>query len=425
MKPQVINQKHHSSRLCGNQMCLGCNVCGTESTGKCNNSLIVVAQKNRTVAMSSFLNGSDSVIRRLIWIKELCSSQVPSEFIGFQVKQIVFEPLQYYKMVIGIDLKSEFDSCLPQEHLTTSFAELSLLDSPLDTSSLRISTCEGHLMFRCNLYSFFSLTVFTVSRYDFSSIVMESLTEHHWNRLKELNYFFKILKKFSQVSHQMTKVDCKPEEGDNCKFVCELFMIVNNSIKIMTMATESLSFFSDLSIEDQLIVLKESFCSLLCLHLVHGYNEEIQSYVYSALDGRVSLCLHKDRLRIQSNKRFSKELAEFYDSFQDNFYAFLRKDYFVICILSVLCILQDKPGVSCSEIFGRERRFYFEILDSYIRAKITSNEWPLDGDSIWVHIQSVLKQLERHSFIYIKFLNQTVFQNKPIVMDVQETKLHT
>ena len=375
--------------------------------------------------MSSFLKGSDSLIRRLIWIKELCSSQIPSDLIGFQVKQIVLEPLKYYKMVIGIDLKSELDSCLPQEHLTTSFAELSLLDPPLDTSSLYISTREGHLMFGCNLYPFFSLTVFTVSRCDFSSIVMESLTEYHWNRLKKLNYFFKILKKFSQVSHQITKVDCKPEGGENSKFMCELFMIRNNSIKIMTMATESLSFFPDLSIEDQLIVLKESFCSLHCLHLVHGYNEEIQSYVYSALGGTLSLCIHKDRLRIQSNTKISKELAEFYDLFLDNFYAFLRKDYFVICILSVLCILQDKPGLSCSEIFEKEARFYFEILDSYIKAKVVSNEWPLDRDFIWIHIQWVLKQLVEHSFIYTKFLGQTVLQNKPIVMDVQETKLQT
>ena len=424
MNPQVINQKYNSSRLCGNQMCSGCNVCDTESTAKCNNSLIAVAQNNRTVEMSSFLKGSDSLIRRLIWIKELCSSQVSSEFIGFQVKQIVLEPLQYYKMVIGIDLKSKLDSCLPQEHLTTSFSDLSLLDS-LDTSSLCISTREGYVRFQCNSYPFFSLTVFTVSRCDFSSIVMESLTEYHWNRLKGLNYFFKILKKFSQVSHQITKVDCKAEEEKNYKFMCELFMMMNNSIKIMTMATESLSFFPDLSIEDQLIVLKESFCSLHCLHLVHVYNEEIESYVYSAVGGRLSLCVHKDRLRIQSNKIFSKELAEFYDSFQDNFYAFLRKDYFVICILSVLCILQDKPGLSCSEIFEKEARFYFEILDSYIKAKITSNEWPLDRDFIWVHIQWVLKELVRHSFIYTKFLSQTVLQNKPIVMDVQETKLET
>ena len=137
------------------------------------------------------------------------------------------------------------------------------------------------------------------------------------------------------------------------------------------------------------------------------------------------MCVHKDRLRIQSNKIFSKELAEFYDSFQDNFYAFLRKDYFVICILSVLCILQDKPGLSCSETFERERRFYYDILDSYIKGKVTRNEWPLDRDSIWIHIHWVSKELERHSFIYTKFLSETVLQNKAIVTDIQEAKPQT
>ena len=423
IKPQVINGKCHSSHLYGNQTCLECNVYDAEPTGKSDENFIVAAQNNRTVQMSSLLNDSDFLLRRLIWIKELCSSQVPSDLVGFEVKEIVFEVFHYYKMEIGIDRKSELDFCLPQEHLTTSFSELSLLDSQLDTSSFCISIREGYIRFHCTLYPFFSLTVFTVSRCVCSSIVMESLTEHHWNRLKGLNNFFKILNEFSQVSHQISKV--KPEEEKNYKFKCELFMMMNNGIKLMTKATESLSFFADLSIEDQLIVLKESFCSLFCLHLVHAYNEEIQSYVYSAVGGRLSLCVHKDRLRIHSTNKYSKELAQFYDSFLDQFYGFLRKDYFVICILSVLCILQDKPGLSCSETFEEERRFYYEILDSYIKAKVTSNEWLLDRDSIWVHIHWVAKELLRHSIIYTKFLGQTVLQNKATVTDVQEAKTQT
>ena len=421
MKPEVVNEKHHSSRLCGNQMCSGCIVCDMETTGKYDDNFIVVAQNNRTAEMTSLLNDNDFLIRRLIWIKELCSSQVPSDLVGFEVKEVIFEVFHYYKMVIGIDMESELDSCLPQEHLTTSFTALSLLD-PLDSSWLCISTREGYMRFYCSLDASLSVTVFTVSRCVCSSVVMESLTEYHWNRLKELNYFFKILNEFSLVSHQVRKAKAGEK---NCKFVCELFMMMNNGIKLMTMATESLSFFADLSIEDQLIVLKESFCSLMCLHVVHAYNEEIQSYVYLAAGGRLSLCVHKDRLRIHSINQYSKELSQFYDSFLDNFYVFLRKDYFVICMLSVLCILQDKPGLSCSETFERERRFYYDILDSYIKGKVTRNEWPLDRDSIWIHIHWVSKELERHSFIYTKFLSETVLQNKAIVTDIQEAKPQT
>ena len=206
----------------------------------------------------------------------------------------------------------------------------------------------------------------------------------------------------------MTKMDCKARGTKNFKFQCELFMMMNNGIKLMTMATESLSFFADLSIEDQFIVLKESFCSLFCLHLIHTYDKEIESSVFSAVGGRLSFCIHRDILRRYSSAEYSEELSQFYESFQDNLYEFLRKDYFVICLLSILCILQDKPGLSCSERFDKESRMYFEILDSYIKAKTTTNEWPVDRDAIWTNIHWVLKELLRYSSIYTKFLGQTV-----------------
>ena len=106
-------------------------------------------------------------------------------------------------------------------------------------------------------------------------------------------------------------------------------------------------------------------------------------------------------------ENFAAELDKFNNSFVDKFYGFLRKDYFVISILSLLCIVQDIPGLTCSARLNQERKIYCEVFAAYIKAKILSSDWILDQDDIWNHVHGIFSDLSRYISIFKQYQRES------------------
>ena len=341
----------------------------------------------------------------ILWIKLNRSAVKPPFLSKFCVGDTLFEPWKIYKIVLEMSYEAEnsLSTNVDEYFVTTEFPDLLNLLTP-DLLTLCLETRDCEIIFQRDPHPIFNVTV-SSSANDYTSIViMESLTEEHWLRIQEIVSVSRILCRFLMVNHETY--------GTGNKRSCLLFAKVGNACKIISRAIESLSFFRELCIEDQFIVLKESFCLVDCLHVAHTYDEELDSFVFSALDRNLSFCIRREGLQTYLTHDFAMELDEFNNSFVEKFYGFLRKDYFVICILSLLCIVQDKPGLTCSDLFDQERKIYCEIFDAYIKAKILSSEWTLDPDDIWTHVHSIFSDLSRYMSIFKQYQRESERMNR-------------
>lgn len=357
---------------------------------------------------------STSVRKPILWVKELDSSPMLPELQKFQVINSEFMACDSFKISLEISLDPESDAdfkllqsiCTP----TKKQQEVTLFPVP-DTSSLYLETKDCRILFYREPPWIFNLHGLFVSRNEFSNIIMQSLTEDHWFRFKQIIEFARILYQCTSVEHALSFSPSSPdfmfdERNHLARYTCLLFTSVERECNVISKAIESLDFFSQLSIEDQIILLKDSFIPIDCLVFTHTYDEEIESYVFSALNGMLSFCSHRERLTMYPENQRSKGLNFFLNSFIDKFLDFLRKDYFVISVLSIICILEEKPGITCTAFLENERRLYWEILDAYINANVIAYKWPLEPETICQNIHEILRELARYANMFKQVLKE-------------------
>ena len=350
--------------------------------------------------------------KQILWVKELWSSPMPQELLKFRVLDTYFQACDSFKITLSISLDpaSDADHQFLQSLIIPSFKRNEPVTSDSDSTSISLQTTNGLVTFYRETSSMFNLHVSTMSKKESSIIIMESLNDQHWARLKDIISFARILYRFTYADHEVTtnRYPLEPMVHDLNQPVynCILNTSVEMVCDIISKAIESLSFFSKLSIEDQFIILKDSFFPVDCLLFNHTYDDEAESYVFTALDGQLSHCRHKDRLKIYSLNQYSEKLDQFYNSFLDKFFVFLRTDFLFISILSIVCVLQENPGLSCTDLLKIERKHYCEILDAYIRAKVISNEWLSDVDIIWRNIDEIFYELSKYPIIVKQFVKE-------------------
>ena len=339
-------------------------------------------------------------LRGILWIKDVDCPKV-SKSLDHRVTHSSFIPCHSYQIQVDILLD------VNDVKLAHSLFSLEMISPTNEALPLSLPTREGHLVFTRDSLAIFNVIITSITKQDSSIIIMDSLTEDHWTRLNEIVKFGRILNEFWTATHQLTSFvfkDEMDESGEKVKYSCILDITVAENMKTTSNAIESLQIFRELCLEDQIIVVKESLLLIDTLVFGHTYDEEVESFVYSALNGNLCMCIGKERLQKKSKGGYGKLLEKSYASYLENFYEFLRKDFFVISILSVLIVFQDKSGISCSEVFEKERRYYFEILDAYIKAKVISNEWPLDRDMIWSNFHEIFTFVSRHASIFKHYL---------------------
>ena len=348
----------------------------------------------------------------VLWVKELWSSPMPEEFLKFQLVDTFFEACGSFKLALNmyLDPSSDADHQFLQSLMIPSYKNNETATSDSESTCLYFQTTNGLLTFHREASSIFNVHVSTISKEESSIIIMESLNNDHWTRFKEIISFGSTLHEYTSVCHELTTNPYPLDQMFNGLYqpghTCILYTSTGRKCNIISKAIESLSFFCNLSIEDQLIILKESFLPIGCLLLNYKYDDELESYVSTALNGKFSYCCHKDGLKIHCSNQYSGELDQFYTSFLEKFLVFLRTDFLVNSILSILCVLQKNPGLSCTDFLESERKYYCEILDAYIRAKVISNEWTSDVDAIWRNIHEIFHELSKYPTIFKQFVEE-------------------
>ena len=361
----------------------------------------VESAQNEIVQFSSRLTNDRyhlSFTTQNMWLKK-ASSRFHDCF-EYEVRDSTFLPFYSYQLAFEMYIDNEGDSGLQSYFaLPTEMSCDSLL-------SLSIQTRDGYIILNREPQSLFNVHILTVTREDPSIIVMESMREDLWLGLQEIVSLSKMLNGFWCLDDRITLNAVSDNEASNTrlKYSCRLSTSINDGCKIISKAIESLRFIRDISLEDQIIVLKESFSLVTCILYPYLYDEESDCFIYSAFNKKFWLCVNSKTMHSYSRVEYVKPLQQTHKSFLDLFFGFLRKDLFVICILSVLLILEDKPGLSCAQRFKNERTIYYELLDRYINAKVISNEWPLDRDAIWFHIHKVLRGIPMGASIFTQFL---------------------
>jgi hypothetical protein len=167
-----------------------------------------------------------------------------------------------------------------------------------------------------------------------------------------------------------------------------------------SLAIESLDIVKNLDLEDQIIVLKESVYPVCFLLVCHSFDKETGSFVNTAFDDEVVFCVNKIVL---SSEKYAEPMRQFFAAFLDNFYEFLRTDFFVITLMCLLSVLKGRPGLTSEENLNKERKISLQLLEKYIHGKISSNHWPSEFELIWDHIMNWINQLDNIMSIYSRF----------------------
>lgn len=322
---------------------------------------------------------------------------------SLQLQHLILEsssvPGQGYKIIVELDNLSL--DCLRNPRLKRP-TDMNVITNKY--TSIDFDSREGFKTFYVEQLQLptFNVYVTTQSPRNSSIMIMESMNEDLWLRLKDVINVSRIFYESSWIDISMDK-----NTLENLNRILMLSLSGDIKCKNISDGVESLSFFRDLSLEDQIIALKDSFGLIVLLLASHVYDKASDSFIIPAVKGSLSFCIHKNRYLTTD---FGRPMHEFYCQFLDNFYDFLRKDIFVIVILSVLCVVQDRPGLSCSELLEQEQNLYLDLLDHYIKGKVMSNEWTMDRDIIWNHLNYILSEVLRFGGIrrqYVRKRNRT------------------
>ena len=206
------------------------------------------------------------------------------------------------------------------------------------------------------------------------------ITNDQWLRLKDV---FGLMKLYPTLPwFEFTTIICSSTNDP----INILSLSTDVCCRSATQMVESLHFYPLLCPSDQTNVLTECFESILLLLSAYHYDEIQEYFMLPALNSKFIFCSNRNKYWSE----YGNELHNFKCYFTDNFYDFLSKDIFVISILCILIVLEDRSELLCRHFFDAERKLYLELLQFYIQSKVQSKEWPLDRERVWRNINFVL-----------------------------------
>ena len=313
--------------------------------------------------------------------------------LNYQVINFTGVPCNVYQVTIQLEDEEDI-------RLIESGQPCSQVEIYRDSLTLALETRDGVQVFCRESQSLFNVYVSSQSSLGSSIIVMESLTDNHWSRIKDLIFASRSFQEINKVS-----LNIDYSKDNSGKAIVSFSSLRQLDINYITNGMEYLSFFQNLCLEDQIIIMKETTYLVILFLLSHSYDQELESFMSKTpLENLVlSFCLNKNRLFASNNGR---RMHEFYIQFLESFHDFLLKDTFVIMLLCILCILEDRPGLSCTDILDYERKLHREILDQYIKGKVVTEEWPLGRDFTWKHIHEMRNEAEKYGSIRLTFVKE-------------------
>ena len=363
-----------------------------------------------------------SVTHEYLWLKKS-----PSSMLQYRILEMSGVPYFKYKITIEVPVADGIvcgTNCVYEDLLKNQ--------PPADVNESYNSLLCTRFFFRnrydnqvfvrnhpLNPSTFFDVSVTSVASDKRS--VMESMTEELWYKLTQVICASRFLQQVTYVwyydqSCQTQSSVLSPSSsssfssswsGSSSEDIVtkQLLLSVNmeNFTKAVSSGIELLDTFRSLPLEDQVILLKEGLFeagSFLCAHV---YSRENNSTAWTCFDNELLFLVHTNVVRLSS---VIQDLVKVYDAFHHDFDDFIRKDAFVTNILCILCCFRERKGISCSEIIRRERELYFELLDKYFVAKISSGDWQTNLDVIWNQIHHLMSQVLNVKVAYERYARE-------------------
>ena len=257
-------------------------------------------------------------------------------------------------------------------------------ENALHYNTITIPSRAGNYVFTRNgMYDWDVAAFLPFASSDRDVIVMKEVSEDLWVRLQQMIPIARLLIRFA------TATKTYPSQSSYSDWQQVIFS-VSNDAKVTQMSAIIESMLKNFMLEDQIIVLKEALLPGIFLLRMYVYSQEDHCFLLSAFGNEVYLAIQLPTM-LKINERETFDV-----NFIQQFYPFLRQDFFVITILCVLFIFDERSGISSTDLFNRERTLFRHLLDKYITAMISSGKWSVTKELVWDNIEQLLTFLPRY-----------------------------
>ena len=327
----------------------------------------------------------------------------PSSTIQYKLISMKTIPGYSWQIMIEVPLKDGVivgTNCVFQE----------LLENKSSLATISSETClllqnsyhDNDIMLRINTRNSFDIQVIEMNSN--SKITLESMTENHWDRLKQIVMASGCFHQCSQAMHYLPDSDPLPESVANETVNRRLILScsIENYTKPITAGVEAFTTFQSLPLEDQLILLKEGIAEVGMVLSILEYNKASNTFVGTCVQGSLLICVHMDNLReVKTVSQCYQQHLRIYSEF---FY-FLQRDILLINLLAAIVFFKTREGLSCPEIIEKERLVYMEILEKYIEAKVKAGHWKASVEEVRYNIKNLMSQVKNVNSIYVEMAN--------------------
>ena len=344
-----------------------------------------------------FLALPSPVIHEFLWLKAF-----PGSNLHFSIKNIQSLARHEWNIVIELPVKEGFIS-------GTSYS-INQMMNPKSTKLLVHSsnaflcfdTCfaEQVLFQKQSLQEPFNVKVSSSKDTTFF-LIMDSMREELWIALHQVTVAAGFFRNVSYIQHLWQHKEAT-RNLDTVQLT--LSSSLNFLIKGVTAGIEALDVIKSIDLEDQLIVLKETLVPVCFMLFYHTFNQQEKSFAFPCLDENLMFCVHE---AVFMSRGFPSSLVGIFKRFLEETSDFLRQDFFVMCILCLLHVFDDTPGLSCGQVFHQQRHLYLELLEKYINANTESGRWTQSSAFVWNSVNKIMEIVSEYISLNKKRLRKT------------------
>ena len=319
--------------------------------------------------------------------------------LDYNILDMTSIPCRQYDVVLEVSVKDGY-ICGTNMLLVDFLAKEQLPGLSNDALSdvLHLSASKGGHFFSRNQFNEVEIQLLNNITADTKIMTMRGISQDLWYRMHETVSASKFLKPILTLSQFVTPYSSLPSNGPvQLKLTKSLETCANH----ITAAIESLDAYNEFSVCDQIIVLKEAYLPICFLLAAFTYCPQNECQNYWSPNGQLYLTVHLSKWK-KDGFRNGKEMYDFYKTCMTKFLPFLKEDYFVIILLCMLCVFQERPGLSCNQVIYRERNLYLNLFDKYIETMVKSGHYPETQETIWNNINSLMDYWCKYSEILMK-----------------------
>ena len=340
-----------------------------------------------------------SVKHEYLWLRNRCEPGLK-----FKIIDIFFLASNQYDVVIEIPVTDGIidGTSIVFNHLFKNQRHFDL-NHDFSPNCIKFQTRYEFQVFQRNISDSSKVDIHTYSP-NLSSITMDSMTGEHWYTLRQTlsaaKFFQEMLFAYAHLpssSSSTFETYPFPVGGTTVYKKLILSATMDNFAKHITAGIEQMDVFKNLSPEDQLIVLKEGLVPVAFLVVVHLIIRQHNAFVFSALEDKISFCVHLNGV----DEELNHGMFQLFSEGSNTIYEFLRLDFFVISHVCLLSVFSDYSGLSCN--FEKQRSLLTELLEKYVQAKVSGGHWLLSTKEIMDNISKVVMISRRSTATIAKF----------------------